>query len=112
MTIFHLIVLAGVLASAFAQMLLKRGAMLEHRSIVFEYLNPWVIGGYLILFGVMLLDVWAISKGVQIKEVSIIESASYLFVPLLGWAFFSEKISPAKMAAIVLILGGITIFFI
>ncbi|MBQ9399400.1 MAG: EamA family transporter [Bacteroidales bacterium] len=111
MTWYHLIVTGSVLISALAQMMLKKSALVPHRSFLSEYLNIWVIGGYLIFFASMLIDIWAVSHGVQVKEVSTIESFSYLFVPLLGWLFFGEKVSPKKFGAIALILAGVLVFF-
>lgn len=111
MTVYHLIVAGSVLVAAFAQMALKKGASLEHSSVIFEYLNVWVIGGYALMLASLLIDVWAIGKGVQVKEVSTIESLSYMFVPLLGWLFFGERISLKKAGAIALILGGVVVFF-
>ncbi len=78
---YRLLVIISVLAAAGAQMLLKQGAREEYSSFLRQYLNPWVIGGYGIMGLSMLLNIFCLSHGVQIKEVSIIESLSYLFVP-------------------------------
>jgi len=112
MSIWHAVVAGSVLLAAFAQMLLKKGASVPHRSFVAEYVNPWVVGGYFMLLASMVIDVWAISKGVQVKEVSTIESCSYLFVPVLSWFFFKESITFRKAASILLILCGVIIFFL
>ena len=37
---------------------------------------------------------------------------SYLFVPVLSWFVFKEKISKTKAIAIGLIIGGVVVFFI
>ena len=37
-------------------------------------MNAWVIGGYAIMLGTMLMNIFAMSRGVEVKEVSIIES--------------------------------------
>ena len=47
-----------------------------------------------------------------VKEVSIIEALSYLFVPVLSWLFFKEKITWRKAGAIVVIMAGVVVFFI
>lgn len=112
MTIYHLIVAGSVLVAAIAQMALKKGAEILHKKWIYDYLNVWVIGGYALMFGSILLDIFCVSRGVQVKEVSTIESLSYLFVPLLGWAIFKEKITLRKAGAIALILAGVVIFFI
>jgi len=112
MTIYHIIIIGSLIIAAFAQMALKKGAGMPHDSILKEYLNFWVMGGYALLFLSMVIDIWAVSKGVQVKELSTMESCSYLFVPLLGQLFFKEKISLPKFGAIALILGGVIVFFI
>ena len=75
-------------------------------------MNGWVIGGYAIMFSTMMLNIFAMSKGVQVKEVSIIESMSYLFVPALSFIIFKEKLTWRKICAIALIITGVIIFFV
>lgn len=92
-------------------MLLKQGAKKQYPTFIRQYLNPWVIGGYGIMGASLLLNVFCLSHGVQVKEVSIIESLSYLFVPLLSWMFFKEKVTWRKAGAIVMIMTGVMVFF-
>lgn len=108
---YYLVVIAAVLLAAFAQMMLKRSASIEHTSVVREYLNFWVIGGYFLMGISLLVNIFALSRGVQVKEVSIMESLSYLFVPLLSWWFFGERITKRKALSIAMILVGIIVFF-
>ena len=109
---YYLLVAFSVLAAAGAQMLLKQGAKKQYPSFLRQYLNPWVMGGYAIMAGSLLLNIFCLSHGVQIKEVSIIESLSYLFVPCLSWLFFMEEITWRKAGAIAVIMAGIVVFFI
>lgn len=109
---YKLLVIVSVLAAAGAQMLLKQGAKKEYSSFVRQYLNPWVIGGYGIMGTSLLLNIFCLSHGVQVKEVSIIESLSYLFVPLLSWLFFKEKVTWRKAGAIAVIMAGVVVFFL
>jgi drug/metabolite transporter (DMT)-like permease len=109
--IYYLLVVFSVLAAAGAQMLLKQGAKKQYASFWRQYLNPWVIGGYGIMGASLLLNIFCLSHGVQVKEVSIIESLSYLFVPLLAWLFFREKITLRKAGAIAVIMAGMLVFF-
>jgi drug/metabolite transporter (DMT)-like permease len=46
-----------------------------------------------------------------LKELGTIEAASYLFVPILAFVCFKEKINLRKAAAIALILVGVVVFF-
>lgn len=108
---YYVIVILSVFAAACAQMLLKQGARQNYAGFWRQYLNPWVISGYGIMFASMIINIYAMSKGVQVKEVSIIESLSYLFVPCMAFVLFQERIKPRKVAAIAVIIIGIIIFF-
>lgn len=108
---FYLIVIANVFMAAIAQMLLKKGATLPHSSFIMEYLNPWVIGGYALMGISLLVNIFAMAHGIQIKEISIIESLSYLFVPCLSWLIFKETITLRKGISIGIIIIGIIVFF-
>lgn len=109
---YYLFVVFSVLAAAGAQMLLKQGAKKEYAPFWRQYVNPWVIGGYGIMGASLLLNIFCLSHGVQVKEVSIIESLSYLFVPVLSLLIFNERITWKKAGAIVVIMAGVVVFFV
>lgn len=108
---YHILVIVSVLVAAGAQMLLKQGASKGYPNFICQYLNPWVIGGYSIMGASLLVNIFCLSRGVQVKEVSIIESLSYLFVPIFSLWFFKEKITWRKAAAIAVIMSGVVVFF-
>ena len=118
---YYVIVILSVFAAACAQMLLKRGAGLtpdpspdgegRWKWLLKQYFNPWVIGGYGIMFASMAVNIYAMSKGVMVKEVSIIESLSYLFVPVLSFFLFGEKLTWTKVEAIAVIMTGVIVSF-
>ena len=109
---YYIIVILSVFAAACAQMLLKQGARKVYSSWWRQYINPWVIGGYGIMACSLVLNIWCMSKGVQVKEVSVIESMSYLFVPVLTFMLFKEKMTMRKISAIAVIITGVIIFFV
>ena len=109
---FYALVVFDVFIAALAQMLLKSSSMSQHKSFIFEYLNPKVIGAYSIMVLSLVLNIFALNHGVLLKELSTIESSSYMFVPLLSFIFFKEKISWRKAGAIAFIMAGVVIFFI
>lgn len=109
---FYVLVVFDVLIAALAQMLLKSSSMSQHKSFVYEYLNFKVIGAYSIMVLSLVLNIFAMNNGILLKELSIIESLSYLFVPLLSYIFFKETISWRKVSAIAVIMMGVIIFFI
>lgn len=109
---YYLVVILSVFAAACAQMLLKQGARHNYIGFWRQYLNPWVIGGYGIMACSLVLNIFCMSRGVQVKEVSTIESLSYLFVPCLTFMLFKEKITWRKGIAIGIIICGVIVFFI
>ncbi len=77
-----------------------------------QYLNGWVVGGYSIMAASLVLNFFCLSRGVLVKEVSIIESLSYLYVPLMLWFFFKEKMTWRKVGAVAIIMVGVVMFFL
>ena len=109
---YGLIALVVVFAAACAQMLLKQGARRGYTPWWRQYINPWVIGGYGLMFATMIANIWCMHMGLQLKELSIIESTSYLFVPALSWFLFKEPITRRKALAIGIIIIGVIVFFL
>jgi len=108
---YYAVVIFSIFIAACAQMLLKKGAQQQYANFIRQYLNVWVISGYAIMFASLLINIYALSKGVQVKEISSMESLSYIFVPLLSYFIFKETISLKKIIAIAIIISGIVIFF-
>ena len=71
-----------------------------------------VMGAYAIMACSLVLNIFCMSRGVQVKEVSVIESLGYLFVPTLAFFIFREKITWRKAGAIIIIIGGVILFFL
>lgn len=109
---YYLLVISSVFLAACAQMLLKQGARQQYDIWWRQYINGWVIGGYAIMFATMMMNIYAMSRGVEVKEVSIIESMSYMFVPILSFIFYKERLTWRKVCAIGVIVIGIIIFFV
>lgn len=112
MIVYYILVVLGVFLASVSQILLKKSASVGYSSFLKEYLNVKVIGGYSLQVLSLFLDLWAMHFGVLAKEVSSIEALSYLFVPLLSWFFFRERISKQKFLAIGLIMAGVVVFFL
>ena len=93
-------------------MLLKQGARQQYGVWWRQYANGWVIGGYAIMMSAMLMNIYAMSKGVRMQEVSIIEAMSYVFVPVLSFVCFKEKLTWRKIGAIGIIIMGVIVFFV
>ena len=104
------IYLLGVLLSSAAQILLKKEAVMEHKSIAREYLNFRVILAYGIIFGVTLLTIMAYHGGLPVSWGNVLESSGYIFVTIFGVVILKEKISKQKIAALCVILTGVVLF--
>lgn len=109
---YALIAIVVVFAAACAQMLLKQGARQNYSPWWRQYINGWVITGYSIMFAAMAANIWCMHQGLLLKELSIIESLSYFFVPALSWLIFKEHINRRKALAITIIIVGVVVFFL
>jgi len=109
---FYALAVFNVFIAAVAQMMLKKSATQKHSSIIYEYLNPWVIGGYALMGFSLISNIFAMSHGVLLKEMGAIGSSSYLFVTILAMICFKDKFKRKKVFSIALIITGSIIFFL
>ena len=105
--LYALILLVSVFVSAVSQVMLKVSANREHASTVREYANPLVIGAYAMFVLSTLMTVYAY-KEVPLSLGPVLESTSY--VTAFGALIFKEKVTPRKLVALALIVGGICVF--
>lgn len=101
----------AVVVSSFSQILLKKSAKKTYSSAIKEYLNPFVIIGYGMMFASMLLTIFAYKNSLEYKEGPVIESVGYVLVMFLSLIFFGEKITKKKLIGNALIILGIFIFY-
>lgn len=111
-TWFYILVVTGIFLSACSQLLLKKSADKEHKNFIQSMLNWRVILAYAIFFGSLLINITAMGKGVQLKDMPILESLGYIFVPLLSYLVLKEEITKRTLASMALILLGIYIFYL
>ena len=111
LALYSALILAGTFISSVAQVLLKKAAQREYASFWQEYLNPRVILAYVIFFGASILAVFAY-RVVPLSMGPILEATGYIYVTVFGVAFFREKLTPLKLAALGLILAGIAVYAI
>lgn len=101
----------AVLLSSVSQMLLKKAAKTSYKSIIREYLNPWVISGYFLLAASTICVIFAF-RGVDFKNGPVIESLGFPLVMLLGRIFYKEKLSRNKLIGMGLIMLGVIVYYI
>lgn len=109
--VFHVaVMLSGVFLASFSQVLLKKSANRAHSSIIHEYVNPMVIGAYVLFLLTTLMSIYAL-KVIPLYVGAVLESSNYLFVTFFGWFFFGERLNKRKLVGLGIILLGIFIFF-
>ena len=103
-----LYLLSTFLASV-SQVLLKKAALREHKSLLAEYTDWRVVLGYGLFVGCSLLTMLAY-KGVPLNVGPVLEATGYIYVTIFGVTIFHEKMNPKKISALVLIILGILIY--
>ena len=63
----------------------------------------------LLVFGV---NIWAMKKGVQLKDLPVLEALGYVFVPLLSSFILEERIEYSTIWSVFLIVTGIVVFYL
>ena len=109
--IYALVIVGATFISSISQILLKISAEKTYENKLQEYLNPWVMIGYVLFFGCTLINVFAL-KYVPLSLAPILESSGYIFVTILGYFILKEKIGKKKILGMITILIGILIFSI
>lgn len=105
------ILLLGIsaLIASISQILLKHSATKTYENHIKEYVNPWVISGYFLLFATTIINLFAYKK-IEYKYGAIMETLAFVFVIFFSRILFQEKITKKKLLGSVLILAGIVVF--
>ena len=109
--LYVVIFLGAVLISSIAQIVLKASSGKKYENIIREYLNPMVMGAYIVFFGATLISTFAYRE-IPLSLGPILESSGYVYVTILSFMFLQEKISTKKLVGNVLIILGIIISFL
>ena len=87
--IYWLFLVASVIVASFSQVLLKKSAAKKYDNVIKEYLNPYVIIGYMMMVGTTVLPILAY-RGIEYKNGPVIESLGYILIMILSFFFFKE----------------------
>lgn len=107
---FVVLLITSVMLSSFSQILLKKASMKTYPNWLREYLNVYVICGYGLLFVSLFMTMLSYKGFNNFATVPLLESLGYVFVLILSYLFFKEKITVRKAIGIALILGGIIVY--
>ena len=105
------ILLIGVFIGSISQVMLKKSAMRQYRSVVQEYLNPYVLAAYALFAATTLLSVLAY-RVVPLSMGPVLETTSYLYITFWGVKIFHEKMNRKKFFSLTLIVAGIFVYAI
>jgi len=107
-TIFIFIFIGSVFVSSVSQLMLKKSAMREHKSTAAQYLNPLVIGAYVLFFGATLVTIFAF-KLVPLSMGPILEALGFVFVGILSFLVLKERVSSRVIVGMCLIILGVCV---
>lgn len=106
---YYALMIGSGMLSSFSQILLKKSTQKENGSVIKEYLNLYVIGGYAITALCMILTVIAY-KGVPFKFGAILESLTYVYIMILSRIFLGERLTRKKVIGNLVIVIGVILF--
>ncbi|MBP5157228.1 MAG: EamA family transporter [Treponema sp.] len=104
---YYLVIVLAVLLSAVAQLLMKKSAARPHKSIIFEYLNPIVLSGYVLFFCATVINLYALSHVKLAVASALTESLSFICAIITGRVFFRERLTRRKIIGSAVILVGV-----
>lgn len=107
---YYILGIFSVTIASFSQILLKKAAMKKYQTFLREYLNPYVIMGYMMMFCSVFFTMLAY-RGIDFMSVPVLESIGYILVPILSYFFFKEELSLRKIIGIGFILTGVFIYY-
>ena len=108
---YMLLLVLSVVVASLSQILLKKSAEKSYQSLLREYLNPWVAGGYFLLLSSTALNIAGL-RGLSFLNGPVMESFGYVFVLFLSRLFFGERITKRKLAGVGCILAGMLIYYL
>ena len=105
---YILFLLFGNFIASVSQVMLKKAADRSWPSPIREYLNPLVIGAY-VLFGLSSVMNILGYRQVDLGLAAVLEATAYIYVTFFGIVLFHERLNRKKILALVLILAGIVL---
>ena len=109
MNISYVLAFLAVFVASLSQILLKQSAQMEHKNLIFKFLNWRVILGYALLLGTTVINVFAY-RGVELKVTPMIESTGIIWVTILAAFILGEKPTKRSILSILVTVIGIIVF--
>lgn len=99
----------AVLLGSLAQIPLKISSQKKYNHLLGYFVNSYTITGYsimLIAAGLSFISV----RHIELKYLPIIESLGYVYVLIIGYLAFNERINIREILASLLIISGVIVF--
>lgn len=108
---YYIAAALGTLLTAVAQMLLKTSALRMERegTTVRAFFKPYSVAGYAVFVVVTVLNLYAL-KGIRLIDMVYFLPFTFIFVFLISYFVFKEKLDMRRVMGIVLILAGTILF--
>lgn len=105
--LYILLLILTCLISAFSQFLLKKASLHGYKTFLRQYLNPYVIIGYILFFFVLAINIF-VMKYLPVNICSAIcESLPIVLSFFAGRLFFNERITVRELIGVSFIFIGI-----
>lgn len=108
MVMYIVIGYVAVILTGIAQVLLKKGSS-RQGSLLSMYLNFFTLAGYIILFGVTLMNLY-IYRYLDVKYGVILLPFTFIVVNLLSFFILKERLSKMQLTGSGIIVLGVAIF--
>jgi drug/metabolite transporter (DMT)-like permease len=100
----------AVLFTAISQILLKIGAKsAKNKRLITLYLNRFTVVGYVILFGVTIINLY-VYKFLDLKYSLTILPFTFILVGIFSYFLFNEKFTKNKLIGSIIVIIGVIIF--
>lgn len=104
-----IVYLISVFFASVSQLLLKTSAKKTYSKKIYEYINCWVIGAY-VVFGTTTLVGMLSLRYLPLSLATALEATGYIFVSVLSYIFLRETMNRKQILGIVLIVFGVGVF--
>lgn len=101
----------AVLLGSIAQIPLKKSSLRKHNNTIGYFVNTYTIVGYSIMLIAAGLSFFSV-RHIELKYLPIVESLGYVYVLIIGYLVFHERISVRGILASMLIIIGVVVFSI
>jgi len=106
---YSLVVIFAVFLASCAQIILKKEANKVQESSIKNFINLRICGAYGIFVITVFINMYTL-RYIPLSLFTALESVGFVFIAILSFVFFGEKLNKMQICGIFLIIIGIIIF--